>query len=326
MRIQKDNLKLTRVNLERAHIRQSIGVTGPEEVYRWESEIANAKKAVLEAQAQHARAKYYLNQLLHRAQNEPFVTLETGLSDLKLFLLEDKFHKFVDNPKDFNLLTEFLIKEAKSASPELGELNAVLAVTKRRITAAKRSYWVPNLNIQGNMDRRLAKGGVGSDIPAGMQETDDTEWNIALNASLPIFRGGMRSAENKQAGEELKQLTFERGAVCDQIELRLRDALSRVSVSKPGIQLSKDAAAAAKKNLDLLTDAYARGVVSIIRLLDAQNTSLTAEQASLNAMYDYLTDNIEVERAVGKYGLTMSLKEKDEMFARMTGFYNQADK
>jgi ABC-type uncharacterized transport system substrate-binding protein len=40
-RIQNDNLKRTRTNLELARVREAIGSAGPAEVYRWESQIAS---------------------------------------------------------------------------------------------------------------------------------------------------------------------------------------------------------------------------------------------------------------------------------------------
>lgn len=326
VRIQKENLKLTRANLERARVRKSIGIAGPVEVYRWESEIANAKKAVLDAQAAHARTKNRLNQLLRRPQDEQFSTQETELSDLKLFLMEDRFSDFASNPGDFAMFTEFMISEAKSVSPELGELDAAIAAARRRIKAARRSYWSPTLSLQGNIDRRLAEGGAGSDSPDSGVSQDDTEWSIAMNASVPLFSGGSRSAELKQATDELRRLETERANAGDRIELRLRNALSRVTVSRPGIRLSRDAAEAAKKNLDLITDAYVRGAVSVITLLDAQNASLTADQASLNAVYDSLTDIIEVERASGTYGLTMTSEEKADMLQRLVDFYQKHKK
>ena len=43
-RIEKENLNLTRSNLELAKVRQSVGISGPAEVYRWEAAIANSAR------------------------------------------------------------------------------------------------------------------------------------------------------------------------------------------------------------------------------------------------------------------------------------------
>ena len=48
-RVQKENLELTRSNLELARVRHQIEVSGPAETYRWESEMASARNASIKA-------------------------------------------------------------------------------------------------------------------------------------------------------------------------------------------------------------------------------------------------------------------------------------
>jgi outer membrane protein TolC len=55
-RIQRDDLKTTRSNLDLARTRQAIGTAGPADVYRWESEIATRRREVLAAEAQRFQA------------------------------------------------------------------------------------------------------------------------------------------------------------------------------------------------------------------------------------------------------------------------------
>jgi len=76
-RIQRENLKRIRSNLELAQVREAVGVAGPAEVYRWESEMATNRKAVIQASAQRSLAEIELNRLLHRPLEEPFITIET---------------------------------------------------------------------------------------------------------------------------------------------------------------------------------------------------------------------------------------------------------
>ncbi len=65
-RVQKENLELTRSNLELARVRQQIGISGPAEVYRWESQIATARKEVINANAQRNAAEIGVNRVLHQ--------------------------------------------------------------------------------------------------------------------------------------------------------------------------------------------------------------------------------------------------------------------
>ncbi len=147
---------------------------------------------------------------------------------------------------------------------------------------------------------------------------------MGLNATFPLYSGGKKSAAAKRLREELAQLETQRRATYDQIQQRIRFALHNTSASFPGIRLSEDAAEAAKKNLNLVTDSYERGVVSIIDLLDAQNASLNADQASLNAVYDFFIDLMEVQRAVGRFEMITGEKERESVFQRIEDFFLKA--
>jgi len=61
------------------------------------------------------------------------------------------------------------------------------------------------------------------------------------------------------------------------------------------------AADAARKNLTLVTASYARGIKSIIDLIDAQNSALVADQQAANAVYDFLIDLMAVQRSLGNF-------------------------
>jgi len=62
--IQIDNLKLTQSNLDLARVRNKVGISGPEDVYRWESQEAEGKSGVLDARALADQARVALNQTL----------------------------------------------------------------------------------------------------------------------------------------------------------------------------------------------------------------------------------------------------------------------
>ncbi len=65
-RVEKDNLRLTRANLERALVRVSVGVANRSEEFRWQSEIATNRANVLFAQARTRQTENRLNRLLNR--------------------------------------------------------------------------------------------------------------------------------------------------------------------------------------------------------------------------------------------------------------------
>ena len=118
-RIQKENLKLTRENLERARIRVEIGAGGPEEVYRWENQIADSRRNVLKAQSITLDTISAMNNILNRPLREMFVAQEADYAEPMSILPDRRLMAYMDNPMELQMLRDFLIAEGLGASPEL---------------------------------------------------------------------------------------------------------------------------------------------------------------------------------------------------------------
>ncbi len=83
----------------------------------------------------------------------------------------------------------------------------------------------------------------------------------------------------------------------------------------------QEAAEAARKNLELVTDSYSRGVVSIIDLLDAKNAALVAEGCAANAEYDVLIDLMQLQRGTNNIDFFRSDEERTAWFDRLAAFF-----
>jgi outer membrane protein TolC/ABC-type uncharacterized transport system substrate-binding protein len=327
--IQKNNLQVTRSNLALARMRRSVGFSGPSEVYRWESQLAQDRKAVIDADTRRTLAKMALNRILQRRAEEPFVTAEVGLDDPKLIFADPRLQPYLENPLVFTRFRDFMVAEGQTTVPELQRIDAAIAAAKRVRQAARRSFWVPELSFQASVTQLLDESGAGRETPLeGLSpiefpEADDTNWSLGVNLTLPLYTGGSRRAELGRAREDLNRLNLERRDLADRIEQRIRSALHQARASHSGIRLSRQGAEAAGKNLELVTDSYSRGAVSIIELLDAQNASLTADQVAANAVYDFFVDLMEVQRAAGNFDIFLSTEEKDRWFGRLEEFWNR---
>jgi outer membrane protein TolC len=158
-------------------------------------------------------------------------------------------------------------------------------------------------------------------VPVDTTEKDDTDWSITLNATLNLYNGGAKSAAVSKAREELSRLRILRQSTAEKIAENIRNALFQAATSHTSIQLSRDAAKAADKNLKLATDAYARGAVSIINLLDAQNASLVANQLAANSVYDFLIDLMRVQRATARFDFFTTPGEKKRWFEKIVNYF-----
>ena len=77
------------------------------------------------------------------------------------------------------------------------------------------------------------------------------------------------------------------------------------------------AARAAGENLDLVREQYSQGTVNVTDLLDAQNQKLTADQFANTAVYEFMGDLVELQRAVAWFELEKSAEERDAFVVRI---------
>ncbi len=321
LRVADDNLRLTESNLDLAKRRQRIGASGPADVYRWESALATSRSDRIAAGNVVLEARAAVNRLRNRPLEEPFTTESPTLRDSWLKTCCERIDPFVNNPVSYEVFRGFVVSEALANSTELRTIDAAVAAQERVLLAARRAFWAPDVALRGAADRDFWRDGAGSVPPPLITVADRNSWSIALEANLPLFTGLSRRAEVRQATEELGRLRVERRALAEAIELRVRTALFRAGSSYPAIELTREAADAAAKNLDLVTDSYSRGAVPIIDLLDAQNAALSAELFAATALYDFLLDLMEIQRASNTFDFFMSDEGREAWYGRLERFY-----
>ncbi|MCP4155099.1 MAG: TolC family protein [bacterium] len=244
---------------------------------------------------------------------------QAGLDVSVLSNTDERFFSYIDNPWTFRLFLEYIVEDGLKKAPELAQMDAALAAKERYLKSTRRSFYMPTVALfagvknyfsktgEGTADRDMSSmapafsitqlQALGSLFPA---KADDLEWNVGLNLSLPIFSGGEKIAENKKTGLELKKLRNDRRVLAEQLEQRIRSTIRLVGTSNAKIRPAKKAAAAAAKTLELVTDAYSRGAVSILELIDAQNASLVAGRGAANALYDFMVDLFTAQRATNQ--------------------------
>ncbi|MFQ5936911.1 MAG: TolC family protein [Acidiferrobacterales bacterium] len=320
-RIARDNVELTRENLELAKLRRQIGTAGPAEVFRWESELATSRGILVSAGAQTRVAKIALNQVLNRPLSEAFTTTEVGLGDPVLITSRRRLVDLISNRLAFARFTNFMVEEGFTASSELRQIEAAINAQERTLKSTKRAFWQPQLNLTADQTEILSRSGEGADVADAL--VPDSQTRVALQLSLPLYTGGGRSADKDRAFEELTGLRLQRQSTRERVEQRIRSSLQTAGASYENIALSRQAADAAIKNFELVQESYARGVVSIIDLLDAQNSAVIAEQRAANAIHNFLIDLMEVERAVSRFDFFISPEEQEKWMKRLEEYFEQ---
>ncbi len=319
LQVQRQNLGFTRTNLERAQVRVSVGEANRSELYRWESKIAAEQAQVMEAAVDRRLAGFELNRVLYRPLEAPFELVDIALGDQFLALIDPRVDRYTRDPLSLSVLREFLVQKGLVNSPELQQFDAAILAAKRAHSAATRSFWRPDIGLQGSVGQVFSRGGEG--IPTG--DPGDTSWNVGVFLSLPLLEGGARFAETQRTTQETYRLTRARESAAQLVDRDVRDAVLRVASSRLAIDLAGRSAEAASLNLGLVADNYTLGLVSLVDLLDAQTTSLNAELATIDAVNDYLTDLMRVERAVGQFTFLMPTEDRSAWIEELEEYERQ---
>ncbi|MFT5286966.1 MAG: outer membrane protein, partial [Planctomycetota bacterium] len=320
---QSEDLQLSRSNLELAEVLYEIGSSGPADVYRWQSRIATGRRDVLNARANVQIAEIELNRVLRRPL-EQAVSIQEFESDESGQLVDARLEQYVDNSTGYMLFRDFQVADAFQSSPELASLDGAIRAQSRLLISARRAHWQPVLSLDGSLTDVFETGGAGSQdlgaFSSFIPNPESTIWSAALVGSFPLFTGGAKRSRERRARHELVRLRFQRDALTQLVEQRIRAALQLAVASFAGIRLSSQAATAAEKGLALVTDAYSSGLGSIVEVLEAQTAAVVARESAVAARFDFAVDMIGVQRAVGHFNLFQTGTSRDRWFDKLKDF------
>ncbi|MFC1586308.1 TolC family protein, partial [Fibrobacterota bacterium] len=233
----------------------------------------------------------------------------------------DHYNTCFSTKTSFSAFREFMVAEALKNSPELKALDEAIYIQQRVLKAANRAFWIPTLALQGQIDNTFYKDGAGSNPPSDYP--DDFNWTVAANLSLPIYQGAEVYAKRKGHLESMTKSRIEKNSASELIEQRIRANLHRAGASYAAIRQAGKAAEAAEKGLELVSEAYARGAVSISELTDAQAQAQIAEEAESDAVFNYLLTLMQVQRSAGQFDFFRNEHESYEFKQRLAKWMEQ---
>ncbi|MCA9665535.1 MAG: TolC family protein [Myxococcales bacterium] len=332
--IRRGNAQLTAENLEAAQVRQQVGTSGPSDLYRWQSQLANDRNLLIGADTQVQVAQIALNRLLVRPQNEALLPADLTTGDPTIISREKELVPYIENPLKFGIFSDFLVSEGLRNSPELRGLDASIAAQKRVRLSRSRALWLPQLSLQGEVSyvpyRKFVDVAPLMIPGLGTFELNFNQprfqWYVGVGLRLPIFTAFEQTYQRDQQDAKTRQLMRQRDAVKLQIEQRVRSALAQTRAARAGIFFATRAADAASKNFKVMLDGYQRGVTNTILLLDAQNQKLLTRLAAATATYDFFATLIELQRASAAFEMFRDKAARDAWFGRLERFYKERRK
>jgi multidrug efflux system outer membrane protein len=175
--------------------------------------------------------------------------------------------------------------------PDVASAERQLAAASERIGVAKAAFF-PRINLTGAAGFESSDLGTLFNLPSRI-------WQIGPSITLPIFEGG-RNLGNLQISQAryAEQVGQYRGQVLiafQEVENSLVDLRTLAGQEDAVVR----ATSAAQRALQLAEDAYSKGQVNFIVVLDAERTSLLDERSVVELQGQRLQATVQLIKALG---------------------------
>ncbi len=324
VKIQANNLALTKRNLEIAEENYKAGQTGKMDLLRLRSQKAQNTQTLVEAINQLQKSYGYINQLTNKQPDYKIDIKEAGLND-DIFkdYNYDAFMNLINTPSLREKLIDFLVQEAYANAPEIKQLSHHLKAIDYKKNLYGTGRFLPQVALQGQYNHQFSKSGKGSVYPQGYPIPPKGNYNVALSVSVPIFNRNTNHINKQTAQIQKEQLEINKSNFRAGLALNIHNSILDLINEVSNIELSKVSEQSAKEALDLTQNAYSSGAVTIVQLIDVQNNYIATQQARANATYNYLIKMLQLERYLGNYFLLNTKEESAEFNRRFLEFVGE---
>ncbi|HEX7091587.1 MAG TPA: TolC family protein [Longimicrobiales bacterium] len=272
IRVAEAGLNRAREGLEAAQHRMDAGTATRSDVLRAELEIANARQALLQAQAQRRTAAFALGRLI-------------GVDGAVGARLTQPLE-----PRPLPVSDEELAAMVLQSAPSVRAAESAARSAEAGVAAARTAYF-PSLRFSGGYDwfnqNAALNGG-------------RTSWGMRLSLSYPLFNGFAREASVERAEVEADvaraQLEDARRAARAELERVLAD----LRLAEQRIALTGEAVRVAEEDLRVQQERYRLGASTILEQITSQVNLLQAELDRVAARYDYQIARAQLEALVGR--------------------------
>jgi len=306
--VREADLRSLQAHLEAARVRVAVGDATDAEEARWLAEIAQARATLVDGYVRRRIARMQVNQLMGRDPGQQFAPDPEFADQVLGGFGERVLGRSLDNPVSLKRLADALVTLGIQRSPELAQLELGIEAQEAWLTATRQTYFIPTLGAQvSGTYQAWRSGGSGTPLDAiglpdgvslGIPEMPDVYGAAGVSASLPIFEGRARKADQAEAAYDLEGIRSTHTRVEQQLTLRIRAAVLNLEARNQRVEMSRLAIEGAERNLDWAEDAYARGLATQVQLLDARSEVLQARLALTDARFEMLAAIVELERSI----------------------------
>ncbi|HLT04330.1 MAG TPA: TolC family outer membrane protein [Pseudomonas sp.] len=128
---------------------------------------------------------------------------------------------------------------------------------------------------------------------------DASQTSIGLQLNIPLFSGGLTTAQSREARQVLEQVEQQREGLRRQVVQNTRNLFRAVNTDVEQVQARRQAIISSQSALEATEIGYQVGTRNIVDVLDAQRLLYGAVRDYNNARYDYILDNLRLKQVAG---------------------------
>ena len=189
-----------------------------------------------------------------------------------------------------------MIDRALERRPELSAVSAMIAAALNRVKSAKGVLW-PKLAAQSWYQRDSEDLGGGG----------GTSWMVAVQATWPLFQGGLTLAKIGQAQANLEELQARGEQVALDIALEVHQAVLGIEDAAQKIRVAADRKRYARDALEETRNLYQNEVIQVDALLQATVAWNRAEVAYTAAIFEGKISQTVLRQTLGEFANWMEL-------------------
>ncbi|MEN5043738.1 efflux transporter outer membrane subunit [Pseudomonas koreensis] len=246
----------------------------------------SGRDAVAQAQTQLKTTQADLVDLIwQRAQFENAIAVLTGQAPAEFSIAETQ------NIPNLPQIPLSLPSQLLERRPDIASAERSAIAANANIGVAKAAYY-PDLTLS-------MSGGYSSSTSKNLLTLPNRFWSVGPKLDLPIFDGGIRSAEVDRTEAVYDQTVAKyRQTVLDGFR-EVENYLVQLKVYEDEAAVRQEALDAARDSLRLTQNQYKAGLIAYIDVVVVQATALSNERTVLNILQSRLIASVQLIAALG---------------------------
>ncbi|RLA76320.1 MAG: TolC family protein [Epsilonproteobacteria bacterium] len=280
--VQKENVKLSEIQLYRAEKYFTAGI-------RTRIDISDAKVNLLQAKLALKNAEYDLK--LAYTSLDKVVGFKEIKTDYVVYSQKLDFDNLYSSLSAYKLTLEESVKFAYENRDELKKQQSQIESVKAQSTKASSDYY-PDIYANGSYTKQKS-----DKLKTALAQE---QWKVSANLDWNIYRGGATNAATQE--KEIEVHKSEADLIYSKLSIKTEttQAYLNVNRTKDSVELSQSLVEVSNEKFDQADKRYEHGLSDYIELQEARQGYIDAKASLVVDYYNYYTAIATLDNAIGK--------------------------